>query len=364
MTPCRCWLPLLALLFFAAPAPADDVTDKIDAVFAKYDKPDAPGCAVAVYLHGKIFYKHGYGEANVEKKIPMTPEHVFELASMSKQFTAMSIALLEEEGKLSFDDPIRKFLPDLHECMQPVTIRHLVHHEGGIPDYMELMGNDDWTRENALKELSKVKKLLFKPGDKYDYSNSGYVLLAWIVRKASGQGLREFAEKHIFEPLGMKHTTIRDSKDVRVPNRATGYSKKKNGALKEDMELDNYIAGDGSVMTTVEDLFFWDQNFYHNKLGKGGEALIRTVLTRGELNDGKKTDYAFGLEEGKYRGLHTVRHEGLWAGFGTDILRFPDQEFTVVCLANCSATPSDELDNKVADIVLAEDFKDRAKEKK
>jgi len=338
----------------------ESLTDKVDRLFAEWDRLDSPGLALAIIKNSKLIYKQGYGTANLEHNIPISSTTVFRLGSTSKQFTATSIILLAEQGKISLDDDIHKYLPEMQKYETHITIRHLIHHTSGIRDYlklMELAGMSDadyYTDDEVIKMVAQQKKLNFKPGDEYLYSNSGYFLLSIIVKRAIGKSLREFAEENIFNPLGMKNTHFHDDHTMIVKNRAVGYSHKKDGCYRINMTtLD--LVGDGGVFTTLEDLFLWDQNFYHNKIG--GKNLINQLLTPGTLNNGEKLNYAFGLRVSDYRGLKMISHAGRFAGFKAQMIRFPEQKFSVICLANLSTINPTKLCKQVTDLYLAEQFK-------
>jgi len=336
------------------------LTEKVDELFAEWDKPDSPGCTLGIIKNGKIIYERGYGMANLEHDIPISSATVFQLNSTSKQFTAMSIALLAEQGKISLDDDVRKFLPEMPEYESPITIRHLIHHTSGIRDYLDLMGlagmsdDDYYTDDEAVEMLARQKELNFKPGDQFLYSNSGYFLMSVIVKRVSGKSLHEFAEENIFKPLGMKNTHFHDDHTVIVKNRATGYSPREGGGYRINMTTLDMV-GDGGVCTTVEDLLLWDQNFYQNKLG--GKDLVNQLLTPGTLNSGEKLSYAFGLGVGTYMGLKMVSHAGAFAGFRSQMVRFPEQKFSVICLANLSTVNPTKLCKQVADLYLSDEFK-------
>jgi len=336
------------------------LTDKVDELFAEWDKPDSPGCALGIIKNGKLIHKRGYGMANLEHDVPISSKTVFQLNSTSKQFTAASMVLLEEQGKISLGDDARKYLPEMPEYESPITIRHLIHHTSGIRDYLELMEmagkseHDYFTDDEAVEMLARQKELNFKPGDEYLYSNSGYFLMSVIVKRASGKSLREFAEENIFKPLGMKNTHFHDDHTVIVKNRAAGYSPREDGGYRVNMTTLDMV-GDGGVFTTVEDLLLWDQNFYHNKLG--GRDLVNQLLTPGTLNSGEKLSYAFGLGVGTYMGLKMISHAGAFAGFRSQMIRFPEQSFSVICLANLSTINPTKLCKQVADLYLSDQFK-------
>lgn len=342
----------------------DRLTAKVDHLFTLWDKPDSPGCAVAIIKDGAIIYKRGYGMANLEQRIPIAPDTAFYICSTSKQFTAMSIALLEEQGKISLDDDIRKYLPEMPAYERPVTIRHLIHHTSGLRDYLmlwTLAGRsfaDSIAEAEAIALIARQKSLNFTPGDQYLYSNSGYFLLSVIVKRASGKSLRDFADQYMFKPLGMRNTSFHDDKSMLIPRRADGHNPRIGGFSLVKTSFD--LVGDGGLYTTAEDLFFWDQNFYRNRLGKGSQSLIDRVLTRGKLNDGKEISYAFGLGIGEYRGLKMVGHAGSFIGFRSEMIRFPEQKFSVIVLSNLGNVDTDKLARKVADIYLGDYFKSDA----
>jgi CubicO group peptidase (beta-lactamase class C family) len=350
-------------------AQTDSITEKVDQLFVFWDKPDSPGCALGVIQDGKMIYARGYGMANLEYSIPITSNSIFRIGSTSKQFTAMCLALLEEEGKLSLDDNLNEFFPRWSGYAKDVTIRHLIHHTSGIRDYLTLaeiagLRDDDYfTDAEVVDLLVRQKELNFAPGEEHLYSNSGYFLLSQIVKIASGKSLREYADEKIFQPLGMTETHFHDDHTKIVKNRASGYAPKKGGGFAISMTTLPMI-GDGGVFTSVEDLFRWDLNFYDNRLGKSGQALIEKILTPGVLNNGKKLDYAFGLNIGEYKGLTIVAHGGAFVGFRADMIRFPQERFSVICLANLSAFNPSVMARRVADIYLADRFKEKGEEKK
>jgi CubicO group peptidase (beta-lactamase class C family) len=358
-------LALPALVFNSGLAPAQtlppDQAAKIDKVFAQYDHTDSPGCALGVYQNGQIVYKRGYGMANLNDDVTITPETVFHVASMSKQFTAFSILLLQQQGKLSLDDDVHKYIPELPDFGQRISLRQMFHHTSGLRDQWELLGLAGWrysqdliTDADVLSVVTRQKELNFKPGEKFMYSNTGFTLLAVIVSRVSGMSFREFTTKNIFEPLGMKHTHFRDDHEEIIKHDALGYEQ--DGAGKPfRMNLTNFdTAGATSLHTTVEDLELWDENFYHPRVGNA--EIIQQMVERGKLNSGELQDYASGLSIGKYKGLPTVDHSGGDAGYRSDMTRFPEQHFSASVLCNFADTNPGDLVRKVADIVLAKDL--------
>ena len=343
----------------SANAPAEKPEAKVDALFEKMDATVSPGCALSVIRDHKIIYERGYGMADLDHNITITPTTVFHVASMSKQFTAASILLLAAEGKLSVDDPARKYIPELPDFGTPITIRELLHHTSGLRDQWDLLGLSGWrnshdliTDADVLYVVSRQRELNFPPNTQHLYSNTGYTLLAQIVARVSGQSLRSFTTARIFVPLGMKNTHFRDDFDEIVKNMAYGYRGSGDGYRLGVTNFDT--VGATSLLTTVEDLALWDENFYTPRVG--GPALIQQMQERGRLADGEQIDYAAGLVLGKYRGLNTVDHNGGDAGYRSDMIRFPDQHFTVACLCNLSSANPSDLTRKVAEIYLGSEM--------
>ncbi len=330
--------------------------EQIDALFAQWNKPDSPGCALAVIKDGQIVYKRGYGMADLERNVPISPHSVFDVGSMSKQFTAACILILEQQGKLSVNDDIRKYISELPKYDPPVTIRHLLHHTSGIQDYLQLMIQagmrleNEYSEEDVLKMIQSVPKTEFVPGEQHKYSNSGYFLLSVIVDRATGTPLSEFAEQQIFKPLGMTQTHIHDDFTRIVKNRAIGYAPVRSGGFRLEMSLLD-TTGDGGVMTTVEDLFLWDQNFYQSKL-VSGQDLITRLITPGVLNSGRKLEYACGIMVGDWKGHQIIHHNGAWAGYRAEMIRFPADRLSVICLANLGSINPSRLTRQVADLLL------------
>lgn len=266
-----CFILLLFSLLFSAIA--DEKADKVDKLFAKWDTRVSPGAALAIIKDGEIIYKRGYGMANLEHNIPVTTTSVFRIGSTSKQFTAACIAILALQEKISLDDDVRKYIPEIPKYQKPIKVRNLVHHTSGLRDYTSLLPRagyrtdaDSPTIEETIEMLARQKGLDFAPGEEYPYSNSGYFLMSVIVERASGKSLNDFAQEYIFEPLGMKNTHFHDDFQMIVKNRADGYSPRGDG-YRIDMTNWDHV-GDGGIYTTVEDFYLWDQAFYNNTLGR------------------------------------------------------------------------------------------------
>jgi CubicO group peptidase (beta-lactamase class C family) len=296
-------LLLFSFLYLNAQITASQI-EKVDHLFKKWDQKDSPGAAVGIIQKGNLIYTNGYGSANLDYDVPIDADSKFYIASTSKQFTAACLALLVQEGKLKLEDDIRKHIPELPDYGKTITIRHLVHHTSGLRDYLELMSLAGKSFENyfnisdGIELLCRQKALNFDPGAEYLYSNSGYILLAEIVTRVSGKSIREYADEKIFRPLGMKNTFFNDNHKQVTKNRVVSYRPEGNGYLRFVQNFD--ALGDGNLLTTVNDLYLWDQNFYHKKVG--GSAFLDLIHTRGTLNNGKELDYAFGLGHGNTGG--------------------------------------------------------------
>jgi CubicO group peptidase (beta-lactamase class C family) len=342
-----------------AGTPDSSITARVDKLFEKWDKPDSPGCAVGIIKDGQLIYKRGYGMANLDYNIPISPKSVFDISSMVKQFIGMSILLLARQGKLSLDDEIQKYLPEIPRYQSPITIRHLIHHTSGIRSHYGLaafgrMASFDLTDDDYLGLIARQKELNHKPGEEYLYTDTAYFLQGLIVQKVSGKSMHEFADENIFKPLGMTNTILEVDRTLPVRNRATSYTPGSSGGFAVATPKNR-----GEMDTTVEDLFLWDQNFYNNKLG-GGPDLIREQLSTSMLNNGEKLNYAVGLGVAEYKGLERIGHSGEGGGFTSAMRRFPEQNFSVICLCNVSNIDPDRLVTQVVDIFLADQFKQGA----
>jgi CubicO group peptidase (beta-lactamase class C family) len=337
-----------------SPAPTD-----VDKVFAAFDKPGSPGCALGVAQQGKMLYEKGYGMAELEWAIPNSPGAVFNVGSMSKEFVAASIVLLSERRALSLDDDIRRFIPEMPRYQAPITIRELLHHTSGIRDMLELMvlaGRDINTHyriEEYLDLLSRQKELNFPPGSAHLYSNSGYLLLGVIVQRASGMSLREFAEKNIFGPLGMKDTHFHDDNRMIIERRAISYAPSGDHWML-DYSTNFDRVGPGGVNTTVRDMALWDHSFDTGALG--GPNFRATMLTRGVLTNGDTIPYALALVHGEQGGLPTISHGGSSLGFRAHYVRFPEQHLAVIVQCNTPTNPA-RLAAQVAELYLGDVMK-------
>ncbi len=339
----------------AAEIETTPIDARVDALFEPWNHADGPGLACAVMQDGAVVYAKGFGMADLEHDEAISPDSVFYIASTSKQFTAAAIALLVLDGRVSLDAGIRTYLPEFQSFGDKVTVDHLIHHTSGIRDYFSLLSLTGWrdtdyfNNDMVVKFLARQRDLNFEPGTEFLYSNSNYVLLAEIVKRVTGVPLRDFAAERIFAPLGMTHTSFDDDYRRIVKHRVISYQPGPDGGYQQLLkEFDGH--GDGNLLTTVRDLARWEENFHTGTVG--GQAFIDLMLTRGVLKNGTTLDYAFGLMVGRYRGLPTVRHAGGFKGFRTDLLRFPEQHFSVAVLANFASIDPSGLANQVADLFL------------
>lgn len=330
-----------SLLVGSGPAGAQETANPaVDAIFADLTKPGSPGCALGIYRDGRIIYTKGYGLANVEDNVPITSQTVFDVGSISKQFTAASILLLEKQGKLHLDDDVRKYIPELPDYSQggqKITILHLLNHTSGLRDYVSLFllagihYDNVTTDDDALGIIVRQKGINFPPGSDWKYTGSGYLLLSLIVERVSGKALKDFAAENVFQPLGMMHSQFRNDHTSLIPNRALAYEQGETGAYKLSVSYAEEN-GDGMVHTSIEDLQKWDENFYSAEIG--GKDFLVELQEPGKLNNGRPLKYAKGLFIRNYRGLPTIWHGGESAGYFAYLLRFPEQHFSVACLCN------------------------------
>ena len=350
----------------AAPSQAqtarENLPAQIDRIFERWDRGGTPGCAVGVSEWGRTVYTRGYGMANLEYGVRIRPETIFESGSVAKQFTSAAIAFLAIDGKLSRQDPVRKYVPELPDFGVPITIQHFLNHTSGLRSQwpmLSLAGRPPGLAVHSVDEIleliSQYKELNFKPGDEYLYNNTAFTLLGVIVQRVSGKSLNDFTQERFFKPLGMTHTQWRDDFTKIVPDRATGYRALSGGQFRTNMPFTNVI-GNGGLLTTVGDLLIWNENLDRPRVG--GQAMIDDMQKRGRLNDGFENEYAQGLTVTDYRGVREVSHGGATAGYQTFLARWPDQQLSVAVLCNTTGTNPGGYAHQVADLVLADRLKD------
>jgi CubicO group peptidase (beta-lactamase class C family) len=352
------------LMLVGAEKIATDIETRIEQfVRASIGSLDGPGASVAVERDGKIVYSKGFGHADLEHDAHNGPTTVFHIASVSKQFTAFAIAMLADQGKLSLQDDIRKYLPEMHDFGTPITINHLVHHTSGLRDQWNLLMLAGWrlddviTRQQILRLISKQRELNFKPGEEMVYCNTGYTLMAEIVSRVSGEPFPDWMEKNVFTPLDMNNTLFYDDHERIVYNRAYSYHMGSTGFKKSVLSYAN--AGATSLFTTVEDLSRWAANF--ENVTVGNERVMGMMEDRFVLNNGDTIDYAFGQVIGKYKGLKMVSHGGADAGYRTFFARFPEQRTSVTVFSNLASFNTAGLSFRIADYYLADHFKPEPK---
>ncbi len=348
-------IAVLTLGAVSSPAPEVDWA-AVDALFAEYDRSDSPGCGLGVVRDGLLEYGRGYGMANLDHGIAITPQSVFRTGSVAKQFTAAAVAIAAHEGAISLDDPVRKWITDLPSYPVDPTIRQVVHHTSGLRDYLTLMSlrglrsDDYYTNAEVRAAIARQRELNFTPGSDYLYSNSGYFILGEIIRAATGMTLKEYAQSRIFGPLEMMHTHFHDDHNHIVASRATGYAPTEDGYRISVTNLE--MIGDGGVFTSIEDLAHWVDALNEDRLGPGLKSVLESTVP---LTGGDPNSYAFGQTVGEYRGLRSVSHGGAFVGYRASITRFPEQGVSIVLACNRADASPSRMALRVADIVLADE---------
>jgi CubicO group peptidase (beta-lactamase class C family) len=325
---------------------------QVDLLFAPLATGVQPGAAVMVIRGGRIVHQAGYGYADLERRVPITADSAFNLASMSKQFTAIAVMVLAASGDLGYDDPVSQYLPQLSPY-KGVTIRQLITHTGGLPDYYDIIDTRYGMPRNseALTLLGDMATPDFPPGERFSYSNSGYDMLGPLVEAVSGTDFATFMRERVFTPAGMRHSLIHDHTLPMIASRAYGYEPIGDGFTLYDDDPLNGIVGSGSMYSTLNDLFRWDQALYSDTLL--GRSALDEAFVSARLNDGTAVDYGFGWRLDEYDGRRRVRHGGSWVGFRTHIARYPDERFTVVILANRADLQPESYIDAITDIYLS-----------
>ena len=347
----------------SAHATQDTRAARVDALFERFNKTPSPGLAIAVVDDGRVILRKGYGMANLEDRIPITPSTVFDIASVSKQFAGLAIAMLIEQGKVKLTDDIRKHIPELHDIGQTITVDHLLHHTSGLRDWPGTLAVAGWRMDDVisfdqiLTMAYHQKTLNFTPGAEYTYSNTGYNLLAELVQRVTGQSFRAWTDQHLFKPLGMTSSFFRDDHTALVQHRALGYARDPDNTFRS---IPNNLTalGSSSLFSSVDDLAKWVLNFDNPVVG--GQAAMAMTRTRGKLNSDSTIPYAFGVSHGEYRGQPTVAHSGGWASFGTYLVHFPKQKFGVIVLGNSPIANPARAAFEIADIYLEKELAARA----
>jgi len=360
----RNFLLVITVVAFLSTATWAQVPDKQKVVagaeraFEKVTKAyvaPGPGCAAAVSLNGETVFEKAFGLAEMEHNVPNTPQTIFESGSVAKQFTAAALVLLQQDGKLSIDDPVRKYIPELPDYGSPLTIRHLLNHTAGLRDWGTVMsltgagrGDRVINQDLAFDVITHQRALDFTPGSEYSYSNSGYNLAAIIVERVSKQKFPVFIEERLFKPLGMKNSSWRDDYQRVVPGRAQAYARQGNGPWRLNMPFMN-VYGNGGMLTTVGDWMKWNAMLDSQSLGA---PLVAALETRGVLNDGRKIAYALGLVVDTYKGLKDVSHGGATAGYQTFLARYPDNKVSVGVMCNGTSPSAGGIAANITDEIF------------
>ena len=345
------------------PASAGPTDPDVDAIFADL-AGDRPGAAVAVLMGGEVVHRAGYGTAHLDHGIPITPETVFDIASISKQFGAIAALLLENEGKLDLDADVRGYVPELPDFGAVITARHLIHHTSGIRDWPHTMAlggigfTDVISFEKILRMLYRQEAINFEPNSEYAYSNTAYNLLARVIEVQSGMTFREYTESRIFGPLGMTRTHFSDDYLEVVPGRAESYAPMGaaggEAAGEGFQRMPNQLTAlaSSSLHTSIDDFVRWMRNYETAQVG--GEEMLQTMLRPGVLTNGDTLDYAHGLAVGEYRGLPTFGHGGSWVGYRTNFVRFPEQNLSIAVFCNVSDCDPAGRARRVAEVYIGD----------
>lgn len=341
----------------AAQIPADHAV-QVDRIFERWSSVESPGCAVAVAEDGLTVLSRAYGMADLEHGVPNTPETIFEGGSVSKQFTAAAVVLLALDGKLSLDDDVRKYVPEVPDYGHTITLRHMMNHTSGLRDWGSVAGISGWgrgqrshTHAHVLDIVSRQSALNFVPGHEYSYSNTGFNLLAVVVGRVSGTSFAEFSKRRIFEPLGMTSTQWRDDYRRIVPGRSTAYRVASDGTVEIDRPIED-VHGNGGILTTVGDLTVWNRALTDGRLG--GPDFVRMMHDTGQLNDSSEIVYASGLRVGSLGRAPSVTHTGSTAGYRAFLGRYPDQGLSVAMLCNASNVSTGGTGARIARIYLGD----------
>lgn len=360
---------LLISSVFAVPVEAQRLKDTvklIDAIFADINK-EMPGAAVRITRGDKVLYSKGFGMGDLEHGISINDETIFEAGSVSKQFAATAVLLLADAGKLRLNDDVRKYIPELPDYGDMITVRHLMHHTSGLRDWGSVIALSGWprgsrvyTNELALSYIVRQEGLNYRPGEEYLYSNSNYTLLTIIAERVSGQSLAEFTKKNIFEPLGMKNTGWRTNFKEVVKDRAIGYDRIK-GQFYSNMPFENTY-GHAALLTTVKDLDIWNKSWKKTPLGS--DSLLIWREQTGILNNGEQISYAGGVMIGKHNGVFEVSHSGATAGYRAWMAYYPQKDLSIVYLSNATFVPTVSTGKKVADVFFGAETKSEPGSKK
>lgn len=353
-------LSLLVTLFASAQI-SDSQYQKIDSLFVDWNKPNHPGGTVGIVKNGKSVFSKAYGLASLEYLVPNSPSTIFNIASVTKQFTAMGIVRLQQEGKLSVDDDIRKHLPELPDFGETVTIRHMLHHTSGLRSLHAMLGLAGWrdddarTNEDLNRFMMNQRDLNFKPGDEYMYCNTGYMLMVNIIEKITGEKFPKWMRESVFEPLGMINTYVEDNYSRVVSNNATSYYTRGGDGFDRAVEYWGYI-GSGNMHSTTDDLLRWLKNFSDPQTEWA--AHFEILQTMDKLNKGGENTYAFGIGIGDFNGIKSIGHGGAIGGFRSNIVTYPGEKLSIAILTNFSSGSPGQKSNMIAEIIIGNEKDD------
>lgn len=334
---------------------SQNITNDIDGLFSMWENSNGPGGVVLVTQNNKTVFEKAYGLENISYKIPNTSESVFNIGSMSKQFTAMGIVLLQMEGKLSIDDDIKKYLPELNNFEKPITIRHLLHHTSGFRSSPELFGLAGWrdgdaiSNEDVYRYLTKQTALNFEPGSEYMYTNSGYILLAKIIENVSKQNFKSWMKEKIFQPLQMNATFIEENSSNIVSKVATSYSEIEPSVFNY-VENNDLTYGASNVYSTSKDVLKWMKNF--NEAPTNWKSAFEMLKTVDVLNSGQKNNYGFGVFVDDFFGNHRIQHTGAIAGFRSVMYSYPDDNLEIIILSNFASNQLSKTADQISQLFL------------
>lgn len=351
----RPFFGILTTLFLSSCASLTSlsVERSIDEMMKDYNRSNAPGASVLVLKNDSIVFKKAYGCADITALTPVTTTTNFRLASITKQFTAMAIVLLAEQEKLSLDDNLINFFPDFPSYGKEITIRHLLTHTSGLVDYESLIPDSQTVQvrdADCLKLMYTVDSLYFPAGTKYQYSNTGYALLALITEKVSGKQFADFLKENIFDVVGMKTTVAYEQGISTVVNRAYGHSRTDSSWIQADQSVTSAVLGDGGIYSNVEEMALWISALWNYKLLP--EKIQRQTWSEATLNDGTKIDYGLGWHLETYQGIRHPHHGGSTRGFRNHILIFPEQRLMVIVLTNRNEGEPIQPAHAIADLFL------------
>lgn len=356
-TPSKTFLYFTFLFLLTNSIIAQNLKSDVDALIAEAYPKDAPGVSILIAKNGKAIYSNASGLANMELNVPLKPTHVFEIGSITKQFTAIAILMLEEQGKLSVTDDITKYIPDYPTLGKTITIHHLLNHTSGIKSYTSMPSFRASARKDMtpteLIDVFKNEPMDFDPGEQFRYNNSGYIILGHIIEVISKKSYAEFIEENIFKPVGMTSSYYGSMKEI-IPNRASGYSKRGDKYVNADYLSLTLPYAAGSIMSTVDDLLKWQNALNANQLVK--RSTLEKAINGSTLNNGEKIDYGYGLIARSLNGSPTIEHSGGIFGYSTNGIYFPEEDIYVIGLINCDCSSAGQIVNKVAARAIGKPF--------